>query len=62
VSYAVAGFCLSGFWSGGVGSVAFALWLIGAVIGVLRAARQTPQAPSAPAPEAARTPPTATGG
>jgi hypothetical protein len=42
VSYAVAGLCLSGFWSGGVGSVAFALWLIGAVIGVLRAARLMP--------------------
>ena len=42
VSYAVAGLCLSGFWSGGVGSVAFALWLVGAVIGVLRAARRTP--------------------
>ena len=41
-SYAVAGLCLSGFWSGGVGSVAFALWLIGAVIGVLRAARLMP--------------------
>jgi hypothetical protein len=47
-------------------SVAFALWLIGAVIGVLRAARRTPPAPSipaqggAPVPEAARTPPTAT--
>jgi hypothetical protein len=39
VSYAVAVLCLSGFWSGGMASVAFALWLIGAVIGVLRAAR-----------------------
>ena len=38
-SYAVAVLCLSGFWSGGMASVAFALWLIGAVIGVLRAAR-----------------------
>jgi hypothetical protein len=37
-SYAVAVLCLSGFWSGGMASVAFALWLIGAVIGVLRAA------------------------
>ena len=43
VSYAVAVLCLSGFWSGGMASVAFALWLIGAVIGVLRAARLTPQ-------------------
>ncbi len=66
VSYAVAVLCLTGFWSGGIASVAFALWLIGAVIGVLRAAR-TPPAPAvpaqgAPAPEAARTPPTATSG
>ncbi|MEU4192044.1 hypothetical protein AB0E69_09110 [Kribbella sp. NPDC026611] len=37
VSYAVAVLCLSGFWSGGMASAAFALWLIGAVIGVLRA-------------------------
>ena len=62
VSYAVAVLCWSGFWSGGMGSVAFALWLIGAVIGVLRAARRTPLAPAvpaqgAPAPDAARTPP-----
>ena len=62
VSYAVAVLCLSGFWSGGMASVAFALWLIGAVIGVLRAARRTPPAQVAPAPEAARTPPTATSG
>ena len=67
VSYAVAVLCLSGFWSGGMASVAFALWLIGAVIGVLRAARRTPPAPAVPAqgtpaPEAARTPPTATSG
>jgi hypothetical protein len=41
-SYAVAGLCLTGFWSGGMASVAFALWLIGAVVGVLRAARATP--------------------
>jgi len=64
VSYAVAVLCLSGFWSGGMASVAFALWLIGAVIGVLRAARRTPPAPAvpaqgAPAPEAARPPPAA---
>ena len=66
-SYAVAGLSLTGFWSGGMASVAFALWLIGAVIGVLRAARRTPPAPAvpaqgAPAPEAGRTPPTATSG
>jgi hypothetical protein len=67
VSYAVALLCMSGFWSGGMASVAFALWVIGAVIGVLRAARRTPPAPALPpqrgqAPEAARTPPTATSG
>ena len=45
VSYAVAALCVSGFWSGGMGSVAFALWLVGAVIGVLRAARPTPPSP-----------------
>jgi hypothetical protein len=66
-SYAVAGLSLTGFWSGGMASVAFALWLLGAVIGVLRAARRTPPAPAvpaqgAPAPEAARKPPTATSG
>jgi hypothetical protein len=44
VSYAVAVLCVSGFWSGGMASVAFALWLIGAVIGVLRTARRTPAA------------------
>ncbi len=38
VSYVVAVLCLSGFWSGGMASVAFLLWLIGAVVGVLRAA------------------------
>jgi len=58
VSYAVAVLCLSSFWSGGMASVAFALWLNGAVIGVLRAARRTTPAPAvpaqgAPAPEAA---------
>jgi hypothetical protein len=67
VSYAVAVLCLSSFWSGGMASVAFALWLIGAVIGVLRAARRTPPTPAVPAhgtpaPEVARTPPTATSG
>ena len=49
LSYVVAVLCLSGFWSGGMGSVAFALWLIGAVIGVLRAARRTQPAPAVPA-------------
>ncbi len=42
VSYAVAVLCLFGFWSGGMASVALALWLIGAVIGMLRVARRTP--------------------
>jgi hypothetical protein len=41
ISYVVAALCLSGFWSGGMASVAFALWLVGAVVGVLRAARNT---------------------
>ena len=40
VSYAVAVLCLFGFWSGGMASVALALWLVGAVIGVLRVARR----------------------
>ena len=48
VSYAVAALCLFGYWSKGMGSVAFALWLVAAVIAVLRAARGTPRAPSAP--------------
>ena len=47
LSYVVAVLCLSGFWSGGMGSVAFALWLIGAVVGVLRAARRNSPAPAA---------------
>lgn len=46
VSYAVAVLCLSGFWSGGMASVAFGLWLIGAVIAVLRTARRKPSAPA----------------
>lgn len=46
VSYAVSALCLTGFFSGGMASVAFALWLIGAVVGVLRAARRTPPAPA----------------
>jgi hypothetical protein len=39
-SYAVAVLCLSGWWSRGMASMAFSLWLIGAVVGVLRAARR----------------------
>ncbi|WP_344844227.1 hypothetical protein [Kribbella ginsengisoli] len=42
VSYAVVVLCMAGFWSGGMASVAFALWMIGAVVAVLRSARQTP--------------------
>ncbi|WP_329003719.1 hypothetical protein OHA18_10300 [Kribbella sp. NBC_00709] len=59
-SYVVVALCLSGFWSGGMASVAFALWLIGAVVGVLRTARQTQDVPSkgTPATGAAPTPPT----
>jgi hypothetical protein len=49
LSYAVAVLCLSGFWSGGMASVAFVLWLIGAVIGVLRAAQRTPPTSAVPA-------------
>jgi hypothetical protein len=49
VSYAVAVLCLSGFWSGGMASVVFALWLIGAVIAVLRTSRRTLPAPTVPA-------------
>ena len=41
MSYAVAAMCMSGFWSRGMASVALALWLIGAVIGVLRTARRS---------------------
>ncbi|TCC48682.1 hypothetical protein E0H75_19040 [Kribbella capetownensis] len=47
-SYAVAVLCLSGFWSGGLASVAFALWLIAAAIALLRTARQTPPSQHAP--------------
>ena len=39
VSYVVAGLCLTGFWSGGMASVALALWVLGAVVALLRAAR-----------------------
>ena len=47
-SYAVAGRTLTGFWSGGMASVAFAMWLVGAAIGVLRAARRPPPAAIGP--------------
>ncbi|MEV6411587.1 hypothetical protein [Kribbella sp. NPDC051718] len=47
VSYAVAVLCMTGFWSGGMASAAFALRLIGAVVAVLRMARQTPPVPRA---------------
>jgi hypothetical protein len=53
LSYIAAALCLTGFWSGGVASVAFALWLIGAVIGVLRAARHPQPGRHAPADPAA---------
>ena len=45
VSYAVVVLCLIGFWSGGMGSVAFGLWIIGAAIGVLRAAKRGAHSP-----------------
>jgi hypothetical protein len=66
-SYAVAVLCLSGFWAADIAAVPFWLWVIGAVVGVLRAARRTPLAPAvpphgAPPPEATPTPPTATSG
>ena len=48
-SYAVAVLSLTGFWSGGIASVAFALWLLGAAIGILRAARRTSPASAVPA-------------
>ena len=58
-SYAVAALSLTNFWSWGMASVAFALWLLGAVIAALRAAWRTPPAPAVPAhrtpaPEAGR--------
>lgn len=37
VSYVVAVLCLTGFWSGGTASVVLGMWLIGAVIALLRA-------------------------
>jgi hypothetical protein len=67
VSYAVAVLCLSGFWGADMAAAPFWLWVIGAAVGVLRAARRTPSTPavlaqSAAAPDAARTPPTTTTG
>ncbi len=62
VSYAVAVLCLTGFWSAGMASVALAFWLIGAVIGVLRAARRTTQEPAVPTQESPRVPPTTSSG
>ena len=66
VSYAISVLCLSGFWRG-MASVAFVLWLIGAVIGVLRTARRPPPEPAvpahgAPSPVAAARPLTSTSG
>jgi hypothetical protein len=48
-SYAVALLSLTGFWSGGIASVAFALWLLGAAIGISRAARRQLPAGAVPA-------------
>jgi hypothetical protein len=36
VSYLIAALCLTSFWSAGMANAAFALWLVGAVLGVLR--------------------------
>ena len=49
VSYAVAVLCLSGFWGADIAAVPFWLWVIGAAVGVLRAARRTPSSPAVPA-------------
>jgi hypothetical protein len=38
-SYVVVVLCLIGFWTAGMGSVALGLWLVGAVIALLRASR-----------------------
>ncbi len=43
-SYVVAALCLTGFWNGGIASVALALWLVGCAIGILRS-DTTPEAP-----------------
>lgn len=47
VSYVVAVLCLSGFWSAGMASVSFALWIIGAAIVLLRLS-QAVRAPTTP--------------
>jgi hypothetical protein len=63
VSYAVGLLCLSGFWGADTAAVPFWLWVIGAVVGVLRAARRPSSAPAVPAHGApAPTPPIATKG
>ncbi|MFI5693592.1 hypothetical protein ACIA58_17235 [Kribbella sp. NPDC051586] len=52
-SYAVAVLCLSGFWSGGIASATFALWLLGAATALLRTPHPAPPVPPpAPAPTA----------
>jgi hypothetical protein len=48
-SYAVAVLSLTGFWSGGIASLAFALWLLGAAAGIVRTARRTLSASAVPA-------------
>ncbi len=55
VSYAVAVLCLAGFWSAGMASAAFALWILGAVIGILRfsATSKTSATPDARTPSPA---------
>jgi hypothetical protein len=35
-SYVIAALCLTGFWSGGMASLAFAVWIVGAAVAVLR--------------------------
>jgi hypothetical protein len=51
VSYAVAVLCLTGFWSGGTASVVLGMWLIGAVIALVRTSSWTTSAsPDADAP------------
>jgi hypothetical protein len=54
-SYAVAVVCVSGFWTQGVASVLVGLWLVGAVVAVLRVARRTSPAQGAVLPDAAST-------
>lgn len=56
-SYAVAMLCLTSFWNGGIASVAFALWVFGAAIGVRRATRNGPLAGGDGAMPEDRTPP-----